>query len=299
MMVADIDMTRPNENCPAGFRKVTASGKTMCGGQSSRCTVTTFSPHGIEYSRVCGRITAYQFGTSDAFGPYVNYGGSIDDTFVDGIVLTYGSPRKHIWTFAAGDNQYRTDQYGCPCNGAPYGGRLPPYIGNDYFCESGHRYDSEPPFTYLTNDPLWDGAGCVHGTCCDFNSPPWFCKDLPHPTTDDIELRLCVNEDVSNEDVPFEVVTLCPVRPNSTRHQLYRGMLSSSWMHVHKYTHMYTQCCAQKGWSGGRAHHSPCAISGGYSRPSVTWVLVVFKVTSYDCMLITNLFSARCTVVET
>ena len=30
MRVADINMTRPNENCPAGFRKVTFNGKTMC-----------------------------------------------------------------------------------------------------------------------------------------------------------------------------------------------------------------------------------------------------------------------------
>ena len=33
MRVENIDMTRPNENCPAGFRKVTTSNKTMCGGQ--------------------------------------------------------------------------------------------------------------------------------------------------------------------------------------------------------------------------------------------------------------------------
>ena len=32
-----------------------------------------------------------------------------------------------------------------------------------------------------TADPLWDGEGCDEtNTCCDFNSPPWFCKDLPH-----------------------------------------------------------------------------------------------------------------------
>ena len=36
MRVADINMTRDKENCPAGFRKVTTSGKRMCGGQSSR-----------------------------------------------------------------------------------------------------------------------------------------------------------------------------------------------------------------------------------------------------------------------
>ena len=49
MRVADINMTRPNENCRAGFRKVKASGKTMCGGQSQSCTSTTFSSHRLQY----------------------------------------------------------------------------------------------------------------------------------------------------------------------------------------------------------------------------------------------------------
>ena len=206
MRVADIDMTRPNENCPAGFRKVTASGKTMCGGQGAGCISTTFSSHGIEYSRVCGRINGYQYYTTDAFAPYILQGGNIDSIFVDGIVLTHGSPRNHIWTFATGYNQYRTDRHGCPCNGDSYSFSLPPYVGNDYFCDSGHRYNTQPPKTYLINDPLWDGAGCVSGSCCTFNSPPWFCKTLSHHTTDDIELRICTNHDLSDEDVAFELV---------------------------------------------------------------------------------------------
>ena len=74
MRVADIDMTRPNEDCPAGFTKVTSSGKTMCGGQGSSCISTTFSSHGIEYSRVCGRINGYQYRTTDAFAPYIMQG---------------------------------------------------------------------------------------------------------------------------------------------------------------------------------------------------------------------------------
>ena len=61
MRVAHIDMTQPNQDCPAGLRKVTASGKTVCGGQGQGCISTTFSPHGFQYSRVCGRITGYQF----------------------------------------------------------------------------------------------------------------------------------------------------------------------------------------------------------------------------------------------
>ena len=203
MRVADIDMTRPNENCPAGFRKVTTSGKTMCGGQGARCISTTFSSHGIEYSRVCGRINGYQYYTTDGFNA-----GSIDSVFVDGIVLTHGSPRQHIWTFAAAYTQYTTDASGCPCNSGSYSPSLPPYVGSDYFCDSGHRYNTRPTQTYMTNDPLWDGAGCVSGSCCTFNSPPWFCKTLPHHTTDDTELRLCVNEGLDNEDLAFELVEL-------------------------------------------------------------------------------------------
>ena len=208
MRVADIDMTRPNENCPAGFRKVTASGKTMCGGQSSSCISTTFSSHGLQYSRVCGKIIGYQYHSPDAFDPYIVHTESIDGVFVDGIVITHGSPRTHIWTFATGNSQYGTDQYRCPCNGDSYNGPIPPYVGNDYFCDSGYHYNTGLSNNYYTNDPLWDGAGCVNGSCCTFNSPPWFCKNLSTPTTDDIQLRLCKDEALSNEDVLFETAEL-------------------------------------------------------------------------------------------
>ena len=204
MRVADIDMTRPNENCPAGFRKVIASGKTTCRRQSTGCISTTFSSYGIKYSQVCGRINGYQYYTTDAF----NTGASIDSVFVDGIVLTHGSPRQHIWTFAAGITQYDIGSSGCPCNSDSYSHSLPPFVGNDYFCDSGHRYNTYPPQTYLTNDPLWDGAGCVSGSCCTFNSPPWFCKTLPNHTTDNIELRICLTGYPIDEDVAFDLVDI-------------------------------------------------------------------------------------------
>ena len=208
MRVADIDMTRPKESCPSGFRKITSSGKTMCGGQSISCISTTFTSHGVPYSRVCGRIIGYQFGKPNAFLSYNNdHSKSIDTDFLDGVVLTYGSPRCHIWSFTSGKSQYLTTNGACPCNTA-YSGVVPPYINNDYFCDSGHRYNANPQYVYFTNDPLWDGSGCVQGTCCQFNSPPWFCKDLPEYTTEDIELRLCLDEGNDNEDTPFEVVEL-------------------------------------------------------------------------------------------
>ena len=201
-------MTKNKENCPAGFRKVTSSGKSMCGGQSSRCVSTSFTSHGVEYSRVCGRITGYQFGLTEAFRRYHDSQSSIDTYFLDGIVLTYGSPRCHIWSFTVSYNENRSDAQGCPCTTLNFTGTIPPYVGNDYFCDSGYQNPGDPALIYYINAPLWDGEGCVHGSCCEDNSPPWFCKTLPRPTSDDIELRLCLDYTTDDEDTPFEAVEL-------------------------------------------------------------------------------------------
>lgn len=44
-------------------------------------------------------------------------------------------------------------------------------------------------------------------SCCIFNRPPWFCTLLPQPTTDDIELRICLNEDLQ-ENVAVSLVEI-------------------------------------------------------------------------------------------
>ena len=55
-------------------------------------------------------------------------------------------------------------------------------------------------------DPLWDGMGCgPSSTCCSLNNPPWFLKRLSSPTTDDIEMRVCVG---SNDETPIEMIEL-------------------------------------------------------------------------------------------
>ena len=208
MRVADINMTREKDNCPTGFREVTSSGKRMCGGRGGGCINTSISSHGVEYSRVCGRIIGYQFGSTDAFGAYHDHQLSIDSYFLDGIVLTYGLPRCHIWSFVAGIDQYNSHPATCPCNSDSFSGTIPPYVQDDYFCDSGRRNYPRNLQIYYVNDPLWDGAGCVRGSCCQFKSPPWFCKDLPHPTSEDIELRRCSSANITNEDTLFEVVEI-------------------------------------------------------------------------------------------
>ena len=86
----------------------------------------------------------------------------------------------------------------------------PNFVGNDYFCEAGTRVNTVSPPTHVyTDDPLWDGRGCIPSNpCCSFNNPPWFYKQLPHPTTDHLEMRVCRDEEVSNEDIALESVEI-------------------------------------------------------------------------------------------
>lgn len=37
---------------------------------STPCASVMFNTHGIPYTRVCGKVLAYRFGTTDAFGIY-------------------------------------------------------------------------------------------------------------------------------------------------------------------------------------------------------------------------------------
>ena len=136
----------------------------------------------------------------------------IDGQYVDGLSLTHGAPgsRQHIWTFASdwltGSHSSNWQNTQCPCdNGNTY--PSPPFVGNDYFCESVAR--SYGPDIFYANAPLWDGQVCEGGgTCCQFNNPPWFTKNLANSTTENIELRLCLWHFQQRADIALELLEL-------------------------------------------------------------------------------------------
>ena len=220
MRIANLNMTDSNQTCPDGFRLVSRTEPPLrtCGRPGPGCTSTTFLIHGIEYSRVCGRVVGYQYGHTDAFAQYTYHFEqvTIDSDYVDGISLTYGqSPRQHIWTFAAALDEAEScgSHNSCPCIQAvePFTSELPPFVGQDYFCDTANPlYNGQPDSSaFHPDDPLWDGQGCGgNSTCCEFNNPPWFCKQLSQPTTDDIDLQLCMDEPISWEDSPIEIVEI-------------------------------------------------------------------------------------------
>ena len=102
MKVTSIDMSNLGSSCPSGLKTLT-SPKRLCGMNTdvAGCSSAHLDVQGVEYSRVCGKITGYQQKTPDAFlAYYKNRALTIDQTYVDGISLTHGRPRNHIWTFA-------------------------------------------------------------------------------------------------------------------------------------------------------------------------------------------------------
>ena len=208
--IAHLDMSDPSQQCPSNWNLVTTPVRGCGKSTTSGCNSVTFSSTGQSYSRVCGRITAYQRGTTDAFIASL-FSASLEGAYVEGVSLTHGpaGSRQHIWTFAAAVYEgasYPTSR--CPCTYTttiwPY--TVPGFVANTYFCDTGNPGPDVGPGVYA-DDPLWDGEGCgPTSTCCEFNNPPWFCTTLPQPTTNDIEARICVNSD--DEDVIISLVDI-------------------------------------------------------------------------------------------
>ena len=202
--VAYLDMSDPNTTCPSGWN-MTGYPKRTCGRASSGWYTQDsvgFPVGGGQYSRVCGRIKAYQWGAATAFG--LAFEQDINGSYVTGVSVTHGSDREHIWTFAAGFNEADSAGIVCPCS-ANIATMPPDFVSGDYFCESG--FNTRQGLTNMlslgTDDPLWDGQNCSStSSCC--NHYPYFIKCLATPTSEDIEVRILNVYPSPNSAVAFQ-----------------------------------------------------------------------------------------------
>ena len=76
MKVTSIDMTNSTHSCPSGLRTLT-SPKRLCAMNinGGGCSSSHLDVHGVQYSRVCGKIIGYQQKSPDAFWPYTTTTG--------------------------------------------------------------------------------------------------------------------------------------------------------------------------------------------------------------------------------
>lgn len=208
LRVANLDLSDPYQECPSGFHLIHKQDKRLCAKNIKKgCQLIKFPTHYVEYKRVCGRARAFQVGTNNAFHRFKCDHCTIDDPYLDGLSITYGHPRKHIWSLGASWTAFKDKNYRAVCPCAKGEGTSPPkFVGDNYFCEFSKYWEGK----FDVNDPLWDGEGCGSDEekCCKAPGLPWFCTDLPYPTTEDIEVRVCADQDKDDEDVYLELLQI-------------------------------------------------------------------------------------------
>ena len=206
--IAHLNMSDPSQQCPSAWRKYYGTGNIrICGranntaGSCSSVSLSMIST-GRLYSGVCGRVIGYQLGSPDAFRKHAGN----DSINFDGVNITYGTQRHHIWSYVASWSE-NSQSFSCPCSTATQS-ILPQFIGKRYYCESGNPTDNHMNDHLYTSDPLWDGQQC-EGTCCTgTNSPPWFKVQLPAPTTEAIEVSICADQSTNDEDTPIALLEI-------------------------------------------------------------------------------------------
>ena len=207
MRVAYLNMTDPSSQCPVGFRVETATSIRFCirNTSSAGCRSIIYNSFGVTYSQICGRVRGYSFATTDGF----HYNVPLNGSYADGVSITYGTPPTHVWTYASGHQETGNEGLNCPCN-TPPGTSPPSYVGSSYYCESGSPNNPNSQLKWHTSDPLWDGMQCGgdERPCCNPTGLPWFNKNLLTPLTADINVRLCVNEITTNENIGIERLEL-------------------------------------------------------------------------------------------
>ena len=196
--VARVDM-KEQQTCPSPLRTLT-SPKRMCVQQQTAagCSSVRYPTLGIPFTQVCGQAVGYMYASPDGLDTSSR---AIDNRYVDGLSITYGSPRHHLWTYAAGHLRR------CLCHPRSFARQPPSFVGQHYYCDGWPQHWAYGK--WYTQYRLWDGEGCPAGnTCCNPPNLPWFHRTLNTPITDNIEVRLCHDQESSDEDVGVELMEL-------------------------------------------------------------------------------------------
>ena len=133
--VAYLNVTDTSSQCPTNFSIMTVDNERFCIKDHEGCVALPSETFGITYSQVCGYARGYSYDSSEAFGDQVRGPNvPVSGNYVDGVSITYGTPSRHVWIYAAGGSEDGNGiaSYNCPCNSNP----APTFVGNDYFCEA-------------------------------------------------------------------------------------------------------------------------------------------------------------------
>ena len=182
MRVAELDVN----NCPSGLRhEITNDSVNTCVviEDNAGCTEIIYPMYNIRYTQITGQVRGYQVESLDGFVSHntriprpTNF-TDLNNNYLDGVSISTNG--QHVWSFAAGCNCLNTNN-------------KPTIIGRDYTCDG---IEGRP---YI--DLLWASQQC--GTYS-----TWFHKAVS-PTTTDIKVRICRDENRENEDLALKTLEL-------------------------------------------------------------------------------------------
>ena len=97
--IAYLDMNDTTQQCPSNWMLITNPVRE-CGRRTTSCNSAFFPVNGRTYSHVCGRVIAYQRGSTDAFQFSNRSPRNLNDVYIDGVSLTHGvsGSQQHIWS---------------------------------------------------------------------------------------------------------------------------------------------------------------------------------------------------------
>lgn len=207
--LAYLDMSDSTMDCPTGFRLYESDDVRACGRPTNykkgSCISIEYPSHGIQYSKVCGRVVGYQYGSPDAVKIHNGEDtihNDINSYYVDGVSITH-TPNVHIWTLMAGTFKSTYSDGNCPCSSPPGSKQqIQSFVGDNYYCASGNPSSKSKSKLY-TAYPLWEGEVCStkEKKCCSYL--PWFHRSDLDTTSESIKIGVCGDEGTDNEDVPI------------------------------------------------------------------------------------------------
>ena len=187
--VAFVNTTDPFTSCPGQWRVINGTRRVCARQRDASCSSAVFGANGIQYSNVCGRVTGYLFGSPDHFYRFNSNDSDVDRSYLDGVSITQGSPRQHIWSYTA---TWR----GSSCGGVPFD-----FVGR-HFSVDFPNPTGQWRAVAIWNHHLWDPEDCTNKACC----RDWFHRDVPL-SNKDIEVRLCADQPSStDEDIYVDLV---------------------------------------------------------------------------------------------
>lgn len=197
--IADLDFSA-GAPCPGDWDGDVLAGHCAVGDNDDIALASFPVVTDDDYREIGGFVVAHKRGSTDAFG-FRLQDMELHEPYVDGVSITVGSgaDTTHVYSYAAGYSDQQNQLGGCPCRN---GATSPDYVGSDFACEAGTAGLAAEGVWY-TADSLWspdtdsdcDAVEDVDG------APAFFTRDLGVPRTDDVDVRLMVDEGTDTEDV--------------------------------------------------------------------------------------------------